>query len=129
MLGRIEDPNKRLAAGFVLSIFQKMNASSNAAIRSALEKRKNHLLNPKKVQPKKEDEFEDSRYEGELEEKSIDSNQQAIIDDEVNKIDKLLKINVKQDKKIDELFKLIKWIDKESPKKEHEKVLIFTEYH
>lgn len=128
MLGRIEDPNKRLAAGFVLSIFQKMNASSNAAIRSALEKRKHNLLNPKKVQIKKENEFEDNRYEGELEEKNIDSNQQAIIDDEVNKLDKLLKINVKQDKKIDELFKLINWIDKESPKKEHEKVLIFTEY-
>ena len=127
MLGRINNPQKRLAAGFVLSIFQKMNASSSYAIRSALEKRRNNLSNLKTIE-EKENKCQDERYKGELEQKVIEKNQQTITDDEVNEIDKLLEIKVKADKKIDELEKLIGLIDEEGPKGNKEKVLIFTEY-
>jgi len=128
MLGRITDSKRRLAAGFVLSIFQKMNASSSYAIRSSLEKRKQNLLNPKGFEMSNNGEFQDERYEGELEETEIDKNQQAIIENEVDEIDQLLKINVKKDKKIDELLRLIRQINLESPRKDKEKILIFTEY-
>jgi SNF2 family DNA or RNA helicase/HKD family nuclease len=128
MLGRIRDPKRRLAAGFVLSIFQKMNASSSYAIRSSLEKRKHNLLNPKNSESNINGEFQDERYEGELEEKEIDKSQQAIIENEVEEIDRLLRINVKKDKKIDELLGLIRQINVESPRGDKEKILIFTEY-
>jgi|GEM_PF-5385381 len=36
MLGRITDRKTKLAAGFVLTIFQKMNASSSYAIKNSL---------------------------------------------------------------------------------------------
>src|SRR5207253_2745980 len=36
MLERVNDPTRRRAAGFLLTTFQKLNASSTAAIRSAL---------------------------------------------------------------------------------------------
>jgi len=128
ILGRITDRKKQLAAGFVLTIFQKMNASSSYAIKNSLQKRKENLLKPLQKQVEEQDEFEDERFEGENEEKELGKNQQFIIENEIQEIDRLLQIPVKKDKKIDVLFQLIKRINKEAPRKEKEKILIFTEY-
>jgi len=105
-----------------------MNASSSYAIKSSLKARKKRLLKPIQKQDVIEDEFQDSRYEGENEEKEIEKSQQFIIENEIQEIDRLLNMSVKKDKKIDVLFRLIKRIHKEAQRGEKEKVLIFTEY-
>ena len=129
MLERIKDRKIQLAAGFVLTIFQKMNASSSHAIKGALQTRKEKLLKqPSQKQENESDEYQDSRYQGENEAKEIERNQQFIIENEIQEIDQLLKMHVKRDKKLHELFRLIKRIDEEAPRKEKEKMLIFTEY-
>src|SRR5208337_4823549 len=43
MLERLHDHSRRRAAGFLLTTFQKLNASSTAAIKSALAKRLGRL--------------------------------------------------------------------------------------
>ena len=119
MLERIKDRKKQLAAGFVLTIFQKMNASSSHAIKGALQTRKERLLKqPSQKQENESEEYQDSRYQGENEAKEIDRNQQFIIENEIREIDQLLKMPVKTDKKLHELFRLIKRIDEEAPRKE-----------
>jgi len=128
MLERIRDRKKQLAAGFVLTIFQKMNASSSHAIKSALQTRKEKLLKPLQKQENETDEFQDMRFQGENEAREIERNQQFIIENEIQMIERLLKMPVKNDKKMHELLRLIKQIDKEAPRKEKEKILIFTEY-
>jgi len=128
MIERIKDRKNRLAAGFVLTIFQKLNASSSYAIKSALQSRKDRLLRPSQENQEEQDEFEDSRYEGENEEKKIERGSHFIIENEIHEIDRLLKMPVKRDKKVDVLFELIRRISEEGPRKEKEKVLIFTEY-
>ncbi|RKX53777.1 MAG: hypothetical protein DRP50_05345, partial [Thermotoga sp.] len=128
MLGRIKDKKKKMAVGFVLTIFQKMNASSVHAIKSALQTRKEKLLKPLQKQENETEEFWDSRFQGENEAKEIEKNQQFIIENEIDMIDSLLKMSVNKDKKLDTLFRLIERIDKEAPRKEKEKILIFTEY-
>jgi SNF2 family DNA or RNA helicase len=130
MLDRLNDPTRRRAAGFLLTTFQKLNASSTAAIRAALTKRLQRLQGlvgpPSEEEP--EPEFFDERYEGEHEEEKVLLDDQEILEEEIQSLETLLAMKVKRDKKLEETLRLIDYIAQESPKGDKEKVLIFTEY-
>jgi len=126
-LERIEDPMHRRAVGFILTTFQRLNASSVRAIKSALEGRLKRLQNKlDKLPPEEEQEEEqDERYQGEIDEKAALQSDREILQDEIKVLKKLLTIPVEREKKIDRLRDLLKQIDQESP---GAKVLVFTEY-
>jgi len=133
MLERLNDPMRRRAAGFLLTTFQKLNASSTEAIRSALDKRLGRLRGEIDDLPDCEDEEEaqlklDERYEGEQEENVVLKDNREIVQNEIDTLDRLLALKVKRDRKLDELMRLVERIGQESPRREAEKVLIFTEY-
>ena len=133
MLERVSDPTRRRAAGFLLTTFQKLNASSTEAIRAALSTRLKRLKGELRSMADEddnegEDEIYDERYEGEYEEQSILRDDQAILEDEIQTLETLLGMRVKRDKKLDELLKLVDHIATVSPRGEREKVLVFTEY-
>lgn len=123
---QIEDPMHRRAVGFILTTFQKLNASSLRAIKSALQGRLDRLEEKLEALPTEEEEEDaDERYQGELDEKAILKDSRQILRDEIKVLKKLLAIPVKRERKIDRLHDLLKQIDKETP---GAKVLIFTEY-
>jgi ERCC4-related helicase len=133
MLERVSDPLRRRAAGFLLTTFQKLNASSTEAIRAALGTRLARLKGElcslaDKPDHETEEELYDERYEGEHEEQNILKDDKEILKGEIATIDTLLAVEVKRDKKLDELLKLVDHIASVSPRGEEEKVLIFTEY-
>jgi ERCC4-related helicase/HKD family nuclease len=131
MLERVNDPMRRRAAGFLLTTFQKLNASSTAAIKSALTKRLGRLKGQLADIPPHEEEEDvllDERYEGEHEEQAVLKDDTAILKDEVERVESLLGMKVKGDKKLDELLRLTEHIAKEGPRQREEKVLVFTEY-
>src|SRR5439155_6282957 len=119
------------AAGFLLTTFQKLNASSTAAIKSALSKRLARLRGQLEDLPERDDEegaFLDERYEGEHEEQAVLKDDIAILQDEIKRVESLLAMEVNRDRKLDELLSLTDHISKESPRGTEERVLIFTEY-
>jgi superfamily II DNA or RNA helicase len=126
-LEQVEDPMHRRAVGFILTTFQKLNASSLRAIESALQGRLNRLQERLDALPQEEEEEEevDERYQGELDEKRVLKESREILRDEIAVLEKLLAISVKRERKIDRLRDLLKQVDKETP---GAKVLIFTEY-
>ena len=125
-LERIEDPMDRHAVGFILTTFQKLNASSARAIKNALEGRLKRLNRKLEKLPPEEEEDRDERYQGELEERdAVLKTDHEILRDEIKVLKKLLAIPVEREKKIDRLRELLQQIDKETP---GAKVLIFTEY-
>lgn len=133
MLERVNDPMRRRAAGFLLTTFQKLNASSTAAIRNALSGRLARLRGQLSDLPAHEDEDErelhyDERYEGEHDEQMILTDDSEILKGEIDTLSALLTMEVKRDRKLDELIRLTDHIASESPRKREEKVLIFTEY-
>jgi ERCC4-related helicase len=129
-LERMSDQARKRAAGFVLTTFQKLNASSTAAIRSSLTTRLDRLKGLVQALPPPEDEEDlfDWRFEGENEEQEIVMDDQAILQGEINTLEELLAIGVKRDRKLDEVMGLIAHISQESARGGEEKVLIFTEY-
>jgi ERCC4-related helicase len=131
MLERLNDAAHRRAAGFVLTTFQKLNASSTEAIRHALAGRLARLRGELAAMPEREDEddeFFDERYEGEQEEQHVSYDDREILEGEIETLEALLAIKVKRDRKLDELLPLIAHVERESPRGAEEKVLIFTEY-
>jgi len=133
MLERVTDPMRRRAAGFLLTTFQKLNASSTAAIRGALSARMGRLKGElcsmtEAPDHDQEEEFFDERYEGEHAERYVFQDDKGILKNEIETLETLLTMNVQRDKKLDELLKLVDHIEHESPRAEAEKVLIFTEY-
>jgi superfamily II DNA or RNA helicase len=125
-LERIEDARHRRAGGFILTTFQRLNASSVQAIKHALEGRLKRLQEKLgKLPPEEEDEEQDERYQGELDEKAVLKSDREILQDEITILRKLLAIPVEREKKIDRLRDLLRQIDQETP---GAKVLIFTEY-
>ena len=125
-LERIENPMDRHAVGFILTTFQKLNASSARAIKHALAGRLARLQEKLKHLPEEEEEDQDERYLGEIEEtEAVLKTDREILDDEIKVLKALLEIPVEKEKKIDCLRDLIQQIDKETP---GAKVLIFTEY-
>ncbi len=129
-LDRLHDPTRRRAAGFLLTTFQKLNASSTAAIKSALRTRLLRLQGQLADLPEEEREPEeiDDRYEGEYEEEAVLKDDREILGDEIGTLETLLAMPVKRDRKLDELLKLTDLIATESARGDEEKVLIFTEY-
>ncbi|RIK80284.1 MAG: hypothetical protein DCC68_11270 [Planctomycetota bacterium] len=130
-LDRLNDSMQKRAAGFLLTTFQKLNASSTAAISAALRSRRSKLKGQLAESQKEDDderEFADERYEGEFAEREGWRTDAEIVEDELATLEELLKLPVKRDRKLDELVKLIDHIAEESPRGEREKVLIFTEY-
>jgi ERCC4-related helicase len=131
MVERLADPTHRRAAGFLLTTFQKLNASSTAAIRSALAKRLARLRGELADLPERdpdEDLFFDERYEGEQEEQDVLLDDRQIREDEIEILQRLLNLPVKEDKKLTKLLELVDQIETESRRGPEEKVLIFTEY-
>ena len=133
MLERVTDPTRRRAAGFLLTTFQKLNASSTEAIRAALSTRLKRLNGElcalsDKPDHEAEEQLYDERYEGEHEETLVLQDNKAILKGEIETLSSLLAMKVKRDKKLDELLKLVAHIAQVSPRGEEEKVLIFTEY-
>jgi SNF2 family DNA or RNA helicase/HKD family nuclease len=132
MLERVNDPMRRRAAGFLLTTFQKLNASSTASIKSALAKRLQRLQGQLNELPPHAEEDEegliDERYEGEIEEQAILQDETAILEGEISRVESLLSMKVKRDRKLDELLHLTDHIATESARGKEEKVLIFTEY-
>jgi len=125
-LENIEDPTHRRAIGFILTSFQKLNASSLRAIRAALAVRLERL--EKKLQhlpEEQEAEDNDARYEGEREEQEALKTDRQVLEGEIAVLKDLLKMPIKREKKIDRLRELLRQIDKENP---GTKVLVFTEY-
>jgi superfamily II DNA or RNA helicase len=125
-LEQIENPMDRHAVGFILTTFQKLNASSVRAIKHALEGRLKRLKEKLAKLPPEEEEEQDERYQGEIDEKqAVLRTDHEILQDEIKILKKLLEIPVEREKKIDRLRELLQQIDKETP---GAKVLIFTEY-
>jgi len=131
MLDRMNDPTNRRAAGFLLTTFQKLNASSTAAIRLALERRLRRLRGDLEAMAEHDEddgELFDERYLGEQEEQRVLYDDREILEGEIETLETLLEIKVRRDKKLDEVLPLIDHIEHESPRGVEEKVLIFTEY-
>jgi len=143
MLERIGESAQQRAAGFLLTTFQKLNASSTAAIQAALRGRLMRLRGdlvdcppPPVPFPKGERavlgeidwDLRDDRYEGELDEEYALKNDREIMEEEVAALEELLAMPVKGDKKLTALLDLIDHIAQESGRRDEEKVLIFTEY-
>lgn len=125
-LERIENPMDRHAVGFILTTFQKLNASSLRAIKHALEGRLKRLQQKLTKLPQEDEEEQDERYQGEIDEKeAVLKTDREMLRDEIKVLKKLLEIPVEQERKIDRLRELLQQIDKETP---GAKVLIFTEY-
>ena len=133
MLERLTDPTRRQAAGFLLTTFQKVNASSSEAMRAALSARLARLRGALCSMADKPghdpaDELYDERYDGEHEERAVLQDDKTILKGEIETLEKLLAMPVKRDKKLDELLKLVERIGSEAPRGDAEKILIFTEY-
>jgi ERCC4-related helicase len=131
MLDRLADPTRRRAAGFLLTTFQKLNASSTAAIRSALAKRLARLRGELATLPPEDEDADllfDERYEGEKEEQDVLLDDREILEGEIQTLEDLLTLPVERDHKLKELLQLVDHIGRESPRLKEEKVLIFTEY-
>jgi superfamily II DNA or RNA helicase len=125
-LEQIEDPTHRRAIGFILTSFQKMNASSLRAIRAALNVRLERLEKKLgQLPPEEEEEDRDARYEGEQEEQAALKSDREVLQGEISVLKNLLAMPVKREKKIDRLRDLLKQIDQENP---GTRVLFFTEY-
>jgi hypothetical protein len=125
-LEKIEDPMHRRAIGFILTSFQKMNASSLRAIRAALNVRLDRLEKKLAQLPAEEEEEEiDARYQGEQEEREALKSDREFLQGEISVLKNLLEMPVQREKKIDRLRELLKPIDKENP---GTRVLLFTEY-
>jgi superfamily II DNA or RNA helicase len=124
---QIEDPMHKRAVGFILTTFQKLNASSFRAIKAALEGRLKRLEKKLEELPQEEEEEDrDERYQGELDERDVVlKTDREILRDEIKQLRKLLAIPVTREKKIDRLHELLRQIDEQTP---GAKVLIFTEY-
>jgi superfamily II DNA or RNA helicase len=125
-LEKIEDPTHRRAIGFILTSFQKMNASSLRAIRAALNVRLARLEKKLDQLPAEEEEEDrDARYEGEQEEQAALKTDREVLQGEISVLKNLLAMPVRREKKIDRLRELLKQIDQENP---GTRVLVFTEY-
>ncbi len=127
-LDRLTDKNRRLALGFVLSTFQKIAASSSTAIKSSLRARKMRLMH-KRQTVEERGLFEDERFEGEYWERQVSFEfEDKFITNEIEEIESILNIDVRQDVKTEELLKFIKRVFKEITDTKEKKIVIFTEY-
>ena len=136
MVEHLKDHKRRLAIGFVLTVFQKLASSSTHAIKAALYGRKMRLQDKYQRLPDSVDSLDplwdqaDERFEGEFEEKAAWQlkTEDEFVKDELKELERLIAMPVKQDRKLVDLEKLIGRVFSESDKGDKEKILIFTEY-
>ncbi len=127
-LERLRDKQDRQALCLVLSLFQKIAASSTAAIKNSLRNRK-LALEYKNGIVREKSKFEDERFSGEYEESQVPFEfEKQFIKDEVKEIDSLLDMEVRQDTKSVELLNLIHSIFDPIADEKEGKIVIFTEY-
>ncbi|MBI4516291.1 MAG: DEAD/DEAH box helicase family protein [Deltaproteobacteria bacterium] len=128
---KLTDATQQRALGFVLTVFQKLAASSSRAIKAALTGRRMRLQDRyKKIPPPRQRELDlDERYEGEWEERNAFHTAVAgFTKNEIELLDDLMALPVERDRKLMELLKLAARIFGESDRGEREKILVFTEY-
>lgn len=112
----------------MLSTFQKIAASSTAAIRNSLRNRKMALLHKQRL-VQQSIPFMDERFIGEYEESQLPFEfQRQFIANEIEEIEKLLAMKVDEDIKTVELIRFIKKMFKEISDPAQRKIVIFTEY-
>lgn len=136
MVEHLKDRNKKLAIGFVLTVFQKLASSSTHAIKAALYGRKMRLQDKYRRLPDSVDRLDslfeatDERFEGETQEKAAWrlKTEDEFVKDELKELERLIAMPVKQDRKLVELKQLVKQVFRESENGEKENILIFTEY-
>ena len=122
-----QDPGdmKRKAIGFVMTTFQKLAASSTRAIKKALENRVTSLRAAANGKGNGDNTEYDARYEGEFEVRKAGQERQAFIETEVGMLEKLLAMDVPNDAKQGELFKVVESVSSEDS---DQPALVFTEY-
>lgn len=113
------------AIGFVMTTFQKLAASSTAAIKKALEKRRANLKREAEEEAGLEKGEYDARYQGEQEVREAEKVIDPFIETEVQLLDALISLVVPEDAKKTELLQVIDSVSKDNPE---QLVLIFTEY-
>ena len=122
------------AVGFVMVTFQKLAASSLAAIQSALAKRRTNLLKKEKAGPGPAEAAErDDRFQGEqVEQSSALQHAATFFADELTMLEELLGElgRLPRDSKVDRLLEEIRRLDHlaASQGRGPEHVLVFTEY-
>ena len=129
---KLTDATQQRALGFVLTVFQKLAASSSRAIKAALTGRRMRLQDRyKRIPPPRQRELDldDERYEGEwLTRKAFHEAVADFTKNEIELLDGLIVMPVKQERKLIELLKLADRIFSESERGDREKILVFTEY-
>lgn len=97
----------RKAIGFVITTFQKLAASSTAAIKGAFTRRASNLKQESQRQTEVETEEYDARFEGEKETKDADEITDPFLETELALIEHPLKMDLSEEGKTEELFKVI----------------------
>jgi hypothetical protein len=129
-LERVEDADRRRAIGYVLTVFQRLNASSTAAVKSALQTRRDRLRDVLADMVRESpDEQADERFQGEWDERRAPLlERRELLGDEIEWLDRLLAMRIPRERKAAKLRELVDQIHRESPLAAEEKVLIFTEF-
>jgi superfamily II DNA or RNA helicase len=116
---------KHRAIGLVMTVFQKLAASSVAAITHSLKQRADRIARKGEESKKGVPPAEDDRYAGELETLRASEISDKFVDKELDMIQRVLGISVPEDSKVVELCNVVNVMSKDDSKK---KFLIFTEY-
>jgi superfamily II DNA or RNA helicase len=119
------DDKRHQAIGLVMTTFQKIAASSTAAIKHALKRRADRIKGKAKGSAQDEPVVDDERFSGEMELSEALKSTDAFTEDEWDMIQRLLSTEVTEDSKAPELWNVIDSMSKDEPEK---KILIFTEY-
>jgi superfamily II DNA or RNA helicase len=129
-LERVQEPDRRRAIGYVLTVFQRLNASSVAAAKSALRTRRERLHSTlADLVREVPEETMDERFEGEWDERQAPIRvSRALLADEIAWLDRLMAMPVPRERKAEKLRDLVARIHAESSRGPNEKVLIFTEF-
>ena len=123
--GQKPGDKKHQAIGLVMTVFQKLAASSTAAIKNALGRRLKRIGGKTKAAKRIESILEDERFAGESEVEIALESAEAFSDREIKMLQDLLGLEVPEDGKVSELCTAIDAVSNDDPRK---KVLIFTEY-
>ncbi len=129
-LERVQEPDRRRAIGYVLTVFQRLTASSVAAVKSALRTRRERLHSTlAEVVREVPDGGVDERFEGEWDERQAPVREsRGLLADEIAWLDRLMAMAVPRERKVEKLRELVARIHAESSRGRNEKVLIFTEF-
>lgn len=108
-----------------MTTFQKLAASSTKAIKAALTKRRNTVLERARKEADLEEAEYDARYQGEADVRDAAKVVDPFVKTEVEMLDRLISMDAPEDGKEQELLKVIDSLFNGDP---NARVLIFTEY-